>query len=279
MARFGWIALLACVAGCGDGARAGDGGPPAVDAAPIDAATSDATPEGGPGAVDAAVDDAGPGRRSVLLFSRTTGFRHGAIEPAIAALRAVGVERGWQVEHAEDASTFADASLSHFDVVVFLLTTGDVLDEAQQRAFERWVAGGGGWVGVHSASDTEYDWPFYTRLVGAHFARHPAVQTATLHVLDAEHPSTRHLPETWVREDEWYDFLTDPSAAVDVVLTVDESTYTGGGMGAHHPIAWHHATEGGRAFYTALGHTDASWSEPDLLAHVAGAIEWAAGAE
>lgn len=277
MARLGWIALFALaasgsVAACSGDARSLDGGSPPIDALP-DAVTPPV--DAAPGTEPDGGHDPSP---AVLLFSRTTGFRHGAIEPAVAAVRSVGAARGWTVEHTEDAAVLA-GELERFDVVVFLLTTGDVLDDAQQVVLERWVRAGGGWVGVHSASDTEYDWPFYARLVGAHFARHPDIQSATIHVADAGHRSTRHLPEPWVREDEWYDFLTDPSETVDVLLTVDESTYTGGGMGAHHPIAWRHANEVGRAFYTALGHTEVSWSERTFVDHVAGGIEWAAGAD
>ena len=213
----------------------------------------------------------------VLAFSRTTGFRHGSIEPAVEALRGLSAERGWTTEHTEDPATFADDQLARADVVVFLLTTGDVLDEAQQGALERWLKRGRGWVGVHSASDTEYDWPWYAGLVGAYFAAHPAIQTATVRVASREHPATAHLPAAWEREDEWYDFRTNPRADVDVLMTVDESTYQGGGMGRDHPIAWSRAYGGGRSFYTALGHTDASWADPAFLAHVAGGITWAAG--
>lgn len=220
-------------------------------------------------ATDAAID--------VLLFTRTAAFRHASIAPAIAALRDVGSARAWRVEHTEDAAAFTDAGLERFEVVVFLLTSGDVLGPDGEAALERFVRSGGGWVGVHSASDTEYDWPFYGELVGAYFDRHPAVQRATLRVEDATHPATAHLPDPWEREDEWYDFRTNPRDRADVLLTIDESTYSGGGMGSDHPMAWSHTVAGGgRAFYTALGHTDASWSEPAMVEHVAGAIEWAA---
>jgi len=213
-----------------------------------------------------------------LAFSRTTGFRHASIEPAAEALRGLSAERGWTFEHTEDPARFADRDLAGFDVVVFLLTTGDVLDEAQQGALERWLKGGRGWVGVHSASDTEYDWPWYGGLVGAYFAAHPSVQSATVRVARGGHPSTAHLPAAWQREDEWYDFRANPRSSVDVLLTVDESTYAGGHMGADHPIAWSHSYGGGRSFYTALGHTDASWEEQAFLDHLAGGINWAAGA-
>jgi len=214
----------------------------------------------------------------VLVFSRTLGFRHESIADGVSALEALGHERGWDVLSTEDPSTFGDSGLDAFDVVVFLSTTGDVLDGEQQAAFERFVRSGGGFVGIHSASDTEYDWPWYGGLVGAYFREHPAVQEAVVHVENATHPSTATLPADWRRTDEWYAFMDNPRPTVSVLLTLDESTYAPGTatMGADHPIAWYHDYDGGRAFYTALGHTRESFAEPAFLAHVAGAIEWAA---
>jgi type 1 glutamine amidotransferase len=211
-----------------------------------------------------------PAPISVLAFSRTAEYRHRAIEPAVQALR----DHPWTFEHTEDPARIDD--LEDVDVVVFLMTSGDVLDTSQQRALETYVQNGGGWVGVHSASDTEYDWPWYGGLVGAYFDRHPAVQPATVHV-EARDPSTEHLPAEWTREDEWYDFRENPRENVDVTLTVDERTYEGGTMGDDHPIAWRHTYDGGRSYYTALGHPTEAWSDPALVDHVAGAIEWAAG--
>lgn len=159
--------------------------------------------------------------------------------------------------------------------MVFLLTTGDVLAQAQQSALESYVRGGGGWAGVHSAADTEYEWPFYGELVGAWFKRHPAPQPGTIHVVDPAHPSTRGLPSRWRRTEEWYDFRTQPRA--HVLVTVDERTYSGGGMGAPHPLAWCHAVGAGRSWYTALGHGESAYREPLLVAHLTGGIRWAAG--
>jgi type 1 glutamine amidotransferase len=161
--------------------------------------------------------------------------------------------------------------------VVFLNTTGDVLAPRQQRAFRSYIRHGGGWVGIHSAADTEYEWPFYGRLLGAYFQSHPAVQPATIDVVDRSHPSTRHLPARWMRTDEWYDLRSNPRGAVHVLATLDESTYSGGTMGADHPIAWCHAFKGGRAWYTAGGHTSESYSEPAFRKHLLGGILWAAG--
>lgn len=225
--------------------------------------------------LDAGADAGDP--IDVLVFSRTAAFRHTSIEPAVGALRAIAGARGWRLEHIEDPARFDAGELARFDVVVFLSTSGDVLDDAQQAALEGFVRAGGGFVGVHSASDTEYEWPWYGRLVGAYFARHPAAQRARLHVEVHDHPSTARLPDPWTRVDEWYDFRSSPRPDAVVLLTLDEASYEGGTMGADHPIAWHRELDGGRSFYTGLGHTADSWSEPAFLDHVSGGIEWAAG--
>ncbi len=147
--------------------------------------------------------------------------------------------------------------------MVFLLTTGDVLDDDQQAAFEAWIGAGGGYLGVHSAADTEYGWPFYGALMGAYFKAHPAVQSANVDVEVADHPAMAGLASPWMRTDEWYDFQSNPRDAVTVLATVDESSYTGGTMGPDHPIVWAHATTGGgRALYTAMGHTQQSYADP-----------------
>jgi type 1 glutamine amidotransferase len=216
---------------------------------------------------------------AVLVFTRTTGFRHDSIPDAIAAVRRIGGENGFSVDATEDPSAFTDANLAPYRAVLFLLTTGDVLEDEEQAAFERWIRAGGGWVGVHSASDTEYDWPFYGELAGAYFAGHPEIQAATVRVEDRAHPATSALPEAWPRTDEWYNFRANPRGSVHVLATVDEGTYSGGSMGADHPIAWCQEFAGGRAFYTAGGHTRESYAEPLFLAHLTGAIRWAAGLE
>jgi type 1 glutamine amidotransferase len=216
-------------------------------------------------------------RAQVLVFSKTAGFRHDSIPAGIAAIRGLGRANGFSVSATENANAFTPRRLRGLAAVVFLNTTGDVLGPSQQRAFKRYVRRGGGWVGIHSAADTEYGWPFYGRLLGAYFKQHPAIQQATIDVGDRSHPSTRHLPAQWTRTDEWYDFRSNPRGAVHVLATLDESTYSGGTMGADHPIAWCHRFKGGRAFYTAGGHTIGSYSEPEFRRHLLGGILWAAG--
>ena len=164
-----------------------------------------------------------------------------------------------------------------YDAVVFLSTTGDVLTPEQQAAFEGYIRNGGGYVGIHSAADTEYDWAWYGGLVGAYFLSHPEPQDATLLVEDRTHESTAHLGDTWQRFDEWYDFRDDPRDRVHVLLSVDPATLTASQMPDDHPIAWCHDYDGGRAWYTALGHTGESWAEPAFLQHVLGGIRTAAG--
>ncbi|GAA4712644.1 ThuA domain-containing protein [Phytohabitans rumicis] len=231
----------------------------------------------GCGAAEAPRQPAAPTGYDVLVFTRTEGFRHDSIADGVQAMRELGARDGFAVTATEDPGAFTAESLSRYAAVVFLNTTGDVLDPPQQAAFEGYVRGGGGYVGVHAAADTEYDWPFYGALVGAYFARHPAVQPATVRVSDRSHPATAHLPESWSRVDEWYDFRANPRGTVRVLATLDESTYDGGGMGADHPHAWCHEFAGGRSFYTGAGHTAAAYAEPDFRAHLLGAIQYAAG--
>jgi len=214
---------------------------------------------------------------ALLVFTRTTGFRHASIEQATVAVRGIADAGDMTIDVTEDPAVFTDANLRRFGAVAFLMTTGDVLDDEQQGALERFVRGGGGFAGVHSATDTEYDWPFYGELVGAYFARHPAIQEGTLTVEDRGHPSTVDLPPQWSRTDEWYDFRTNPRPTVHVLVSVDESTYAEGGMGADHPISWFHDSLGGRAWYTAMGHTEASYAEPEFLSHLRGGLLWVMG--
>jgi type 1 glutamine amidotransferase len=226
---------------------------------------------------------AGPGPPAgaarILVLTKTAGFRHASIPAGAAAITSLGDRTGFAVDSTGDAGAISDSGLAPYRAVVFLSTTGDFLDSDQRAALRRFVQRGGGWVGIHAASDAERGWPWYGQLVGAWFKHHPAVQPATIDVLDRRHPATAPLPATWPRTDEWYDFQTDPSSRVHVLARVDESTYRGGTMGASHPIAWCHMVGGGRAFYTALGHTTESYREPLFLDHLLGGIRWAAGFE
>lgn len=244
---------------------------PALDSRVGDARLVDSAPR------DSALPDAAPAPFRVLVFTRTRGFRHGSIGDGVNAVKAIAIRRGWLDDHTEDPTRFTAANLARYRVVIWLSTTGDVLDATQQTAFEGFIKAGGGYVGVHSATDTEYGWPWYGKLVGAYFKRHPQIQAATLAVENTTHPATAHLSATWKRTDEWYDFRANPRANVTVLLTIDEKSYSGGTMGADHPVAWAHTFDGGRAFYTALGHTNATYKEADFIAHLEGGIAWAGG--
>ncbi|WNV92167.1 ThuA domain-containing protein [Umezawaea sp. Da 62-37] len=211
----------------------------------------------------------------VLVFSKTAAFRHDAIPIGIQTIRELGAANGFTVTATEDSTQFTASTLARYEAVVFLNTTGDVLDANQQSAFESYIRGGGGYVGVHSAADTEYDWPFYGDLVGAWFAQHPAIQQATVRVENRAHAATSGLAPALVRTDEWYDYRTNPRSTARVLSTLDESTYSGGRMGADHPHTWCKTLSSGRSFYTGSGHTQASYAEPGFRALLLGGIRYA----
>ena len=213
----------------------------------------------------------------VLVLTRTAGFRHASIPDGVAALRALGREHGLAVEPTADASRLSDTGLSGYSAVVFLSTTGDVLDEAEQEALRRWVLGGGGWVGIHAAADAEKGWPWYGELLGTRFRGHPPIQRGLVRPEPATRDLAGPLPAPWVRSDEWYNFEPDPRPHVRVLATVDEGSYTGGTMGADHPIAWCHELGRGRAWYTAGGHTADSYAEPAFRAHLLAGLRYAIG--
>ncbi|MEW2288868.1 ThuA domain-containing protein [Streptomyces sp. NPDC047841] len=222
--------------------------------------------------------DGTDGAKRVLVFSKTAGFRHDSIPEGVAAVRQLGASGGFTVDATEDAGAFTRSTLRRYDAVVFLSTTGDVLDSAQQAAFEDYVHRGGGYVGVHAAADTEYDWAFYGGLAGAYFQSHPAIQPATVRVEDRAHPATSGLARTWNRTDEWYNYRSNPRDRAHVLASLDESSYTGGTMNGDHPIAWCQEYQGGRAFYTGGGHTKESYADPEFRRHLLGGIRYAIGA-
>lgn len=218
---------------------------------------------------------------SVLVFSKTEGWRHDSIEPGIEAVQDLGEEHNFAVTSTEDADYFTEENLSGYDVVLFLNTTLTVFEDSHRENFKNFIQSGGGFAGVHSASDTEYDWPWYGDLVGAYFDNHPNnpnVRDAVIDVIDHSHPSTEHLPERWERADEWYNFgyFNDD---VQVLLMLDTDSYEGSDHPGNHPIAWYHEYDGGRAFYTALGHTAESFSESYFLDHLLGGLKYAASIE
>ncbi|MGP3967770.1 ThuA domain-containing protein [Streptomyces sp. 6N223] len=242
-----------------------------IGAAALPSADTSADPR------DASRDASQGAAFDVLVFSKTAGFRHDSIDEGVAALTRLGAGNGFTVTATEDAAAFTTDNLVPYEAVVFLSTTGDVLNDPQQAAFEDHIAAGGGYAGIHAASDTEYDWPWYGRLVGAYFDSHPAIQQATIDVEDHAHDATAHLDPAWTRTDEWYNYRTNPRPDTHVLASLDESSYSGGTMNGDHPIAWCHPYDGGRAFYTGGGHTAESYAEPDFLRHLLGGIRYAAG--
>ena len=217
----------------------------------------------------------------LLVFSRTEGFRHPSIPDGIAMLTAIADEEGATLVATEETDVFTPMTLATFDVVIFLSTTGDVLDPDEQAAFEGFIQAGGGWVGIHAAADCEYGWPWYGALLGngAWFDSHPPIQTATLELELPGHPGAGLFDLTTSFQDEWYNFRANPRPVVDVVMTLDESSYDpgGGAMGDDHPIAWAHEFDGGRAFYTALGHRTQTFADNRFQEKIRGAVLWAAG--
>lgn len=212
----------------------------------------------------------------ILVFTKTAGFVHNSIPDGVAAIRKMGGENNWVVDTTSDSTMFTENHLKQYKAIIFLSTTGNVLNNAQQTAFEKYMQSGGGYVGVHAAADTEYDWPFYNQVVGAYFLSHPQQQKAVIQVRDKSHPSTSMLPDRWERFDEWYNYKSI-MPGIKVLATLDESTYQGGKNGDNHPIIWHHEVGGGRAFYTGLGHTKETFTEPLFLRHLHGGIRYAMG--
>lgn len=216
-----------------------------------------------------------PEKPRVLVFSHTKGYRHESITAGKVALQKLGQEKGFEVDTTEVPSDFNEDNLKKYNAVVFLSTTGDVLDQMQQNAFIRFIQGGGGYVGIHAAADTEYDWWWYGKLVGAYFKSHPATQEAKFKKVKA-FGSGVNLPDEWIRTDELYNYkkIADD---INVLYTLDETSYNGGENGDNHPIAWYHDFDGGRSFYTGMGHTDESYADLLYLDHVYQGILYAAG--
>lgn len=226
----------------------------------------------------------------VLVFSKTAGFRHPSIPVGIAAIEELGAANGFEVVATEDSNAFRGPYLRRFDAVVFLLTTGDVLDDRRQLSLKRFIKRGGGYAGIHSAADTEHEWPYYGGIVGARFKSHPVQQTASFDNEAPDNPATRHLPERFSVFDEFYSFNRNPRPFVRVLLTIDESTYSpdpnttnlpGGtpstGVMGDHPMAWCHTRLGSRSFYTALGHEPYLYGLDWFRKHILAGIQYAAG--
>lgn len=221
---------------------------------------------------------------NVLLFTKTDGWHHESIHDAVTAMRHLSEKHDFSLQWHEDASRFNDDFLKDFDAIVFINTTGDIFNAEQQSAFQRFIRSGKGFVGVHAASDTEYEWDWYGKLVGHYFKIHPVNQTAVIHKLNNDFPGMQGFHDKQLWTDEFYDFHPANIDSLNYLLTVDENTYEAAadwgrvkseGMGEFHPLAWFHEYDGGRSFYTALGHLPQVYTDPQFLQHLYGGIYWA----
>jgi type 1 glutamine amidotransferase len=215
----------------------------------------------------------------LLVFSKTKGFHHQSIAKGNTAIMQLGTDNGFDVDTTTDASKFTYSNLKRYKAIVFLSTTGlstQLFTEDEKQALVKYIQHGGGYMGIHAATDCCYDWQWYGNLSGAYFKAHPAQQVATLNVVDSTNIATQHLPRNWSRKDEWYNYKW-MAPDLHVLIKIDETSYNAGPakMGADHPMAWYHTYDGGRAFYTELGHTDESYADPLYLQHILGGIKYA----
>lgn len=218
----------------------------------------------------------------ILVFSRTEGFRHDSIPAGISLVESLGAANGFAVDATEDAAAFSAANLARYRAVVFLNSTGDVFDAAQENAFETYLRAGGGFVGVHSAADTEHGWPFFGEVLGggAWINVHPAIQSATLVVETHDELAVAHLPSSFSFTDEWYNFDSNPRTLVKVLMSIDESSYSpGAGAMGDHPITWQHQVDLGRCWYTNLGHRIETYADSRFRQLLLGGILWSAKLE
>ncbi|WP_411029984.1 ThuA domain-containing protein [Spongiimicrobium sp. 3-5] len=231
----------------------------------------------------------------VLLITETAGWHHASIENGIMAINELASTHNFEVKRQQNAIKITEDGLKDFDAVIFLSTTADIFDDAEQAIFEKYIQSGKGYVGIHAASDTEYDWEWYTQLVGRMFHIHPIQQTAKLQIIDHGFPGLEHFPEKLLWTDEWYEFSEDKVDGLHDLVFVDENSYDpkvtwknrdmdkngkmvdriGMGMGTH-PISWYHEFDGGRSFYTALGHIEKVYENQWFLDHLYGGIYYAA---
>ncbi|TCS89838.1 glucose/arabinose dehydrogenase [Anseongella ginsenosidimutans] len=217
------------------------------------------------------------GEPRILVFSKTAGFRHSSIETGAKAIMKMGEEKGFTVDTTENSAVFNDDSLKKYSAIIFLNTTGDILDASQEASFERYIQAGGGFFGVHSATDTEYDWKWYGKLVGAYFLSHPQIQDARLvRHATPDFPELDSLPQEWKHSDEWYNFREVPSH-VNVLVNIDEASYEGGSNGENHPMVWYHEYDGGRAFFMGMGHREESYALPAIQKLLYSGIQYAIG--
>jgi len=218
-------------------------------------------------------------RYEVLLFTKSESYpnRHDSISDGVEMFKELSRANNFGLTWTADSEIFTDHDrLNGMDVIVFMNTSGDILDSEQKEAFQQYIRNGGNFVGIHGASYTMMEWDWYVDMLGGVWDGHPGIHTAIIDVEDISHPSTAHLPERWVVTEEWYNFLR-LSDNINVVMAVDETTYSGGQMTEHHPVAWYQDDfEGARTFFTLLGHREESYTDPLFRQHILGALWWAA---
>ena len=219
--------------------------------------------------------DSAPRPKKILVYTKTNGFRHSCIEVGVAAIQKLGAENGFLVDTTSDSLRFEFKGLKQYAAIMFFQTTGDVLGPEQEKAFVKYIQSGRGFVGVHAAADTEFNWPWFNQLVGAYFKDHPAQQQALLKVVDQKFPGTKDLPREWSKWDEWYNYKSTFWERLNILIKLDEKTIKGGSNGDNHPMAWYQYFDGGRSFYTGLGHTEASYTDELFLKHLLGGIQFA----
>ena len=215
----------------------------------------------------------------VLLFTKSLDYQHLSVPSGVQMFKEISQDNHFALTWTEQSDFFDNQEqLNNMDVIVFMNTSGDILDDNQRRALQAYIRQGGNFVAIHSASFTMMEWPWYVKLVGGVWNRHPSpgIWTAMVNNEEPDHPSTAQLPKKWVVTGEWYNYL-ELSANIKVVLTVDETTYPGGKMPGYHPIAWYQEYfEGGRSFHTALGHPEGIYEDSWYRQHILGAVWWAA---
>ena len=235
----------------------------------------------------AAVDAAQP---KILVYTRNftpdgKGYVHDNIAASVAAIRKMGAEAGFAVDASDDPAVFTSQNLKQYRALVFSNSNNEAFQNAQQReAFKKYIQGGGGFVGIHSASGSEREWDYYWTVLGGRFLRHPKMQTFTVRVKDSKHPSTKKLPATFDWTDECY-YTEKLSPQMHVLLVTDpakiddpkKAEYPGDRFGDSLPLAWYQQVDGGREFYPALGHKIEHYSDPILYQHILGGIQWAMG--
>jgi len=212
----------------------------------------------------------------VLMLTATAAFRHDSIPAARSAVASLAAQsRAFNVDATEDLHQLSASRLASTDVLMFALTSGELAFDANQKtAIAGFVADGGGFIGIHSAADTLYQWPEYGQLVGTYFKEHPWTTTASVIVEDQGHPAAGGAESPFRLLEEFYTFQRNPRGSVHVLLSLDPRSVDGDG---DFPLAWTQTIGRGRAYYNALGHFDATWNDAWFRRQLAAAIQWTAG--